>query len=217
MMSLLNALFGGQDPAAQTRQAPNKADATGKAAPAAGTSLHTGDQVSLGAAGERAQPLRIEVTAYKSSVGQDTAFVRETLRHKLAEYQLNPATRVAVSKNSLGQIELDARMPAETRNRIELELNQNSNFRDAFNRLSVNQPTLEYLDNVTKVNKAYGTDNPVVRSLLSQDRQFNQLTDIAHRYEALRQTVASSALPAATMAGLNDDMAPRRFAVSLNA
>jgi hypothetical protein len=42
---------------------------------------------------------KLAMTDYKQTVGQDLAFVRETLRHKLAEYQLNPAIRMDVSRD----------------------------------------------------------------------------------------------------------------------
>jgi len=173
------------------------------AAGANGTSAATGadgkakqtasqdDDVTLGnTVPKNAQP-RLPLGSYKSSVGQDLTFVKETLRHKIAEYGLNPALQLQVKKSPLGQVELDGSMPADVRERINRELNQNRGFVDAFSRLSVGQPTLNYVDNVMKLSKAYGTANNLLQSVVSRDDNFNGLHDIAHRLDAMRNTLSS--------------------------
>lgn len=177
---------------------------TGTAAPTA-----PAEGVTLGGAQKTSQSA-IQLRQYKYSVAQDTAFVRETLRHKLAEYSLNPATRLAVQKNSAGLLEVQANMPDAARQAIEADLNQNQTFRDAFARLSVTKPTLEYVDNVMKLNKAYGTANPLFESLVSRESSANGLQDIAHRYEALKRT-----LPETAQADLPSGDR-QRFAIGLN-
>ncbi len=150
------------------------------------------DDVSLGNTTHRSAQPRLPLDSYKSSVGQDMTFVKETLRHKIAEYGLNPALQLQVKKSPLGQVELEGSMPTDVRERINRELNQNQSFVDAFSRLSVDQPTLNYVDNVMKLSRAYGTGNNLLQSVVSSDNKFNGLHDIAHRLDALRGSLTSS-------------------------
>ncbi|MDX1633614.1 MAG: hypothetical protein R3280_03160 [Marinobacter sp.] len=140
---------------------------------------------------------RLAVKQYKTDVGQDSAFVKETLRHKLAEYNLNPATRVGLEKSADGRLSLSARLPENTRVQIEQDLNNNKPFREAFSRLSVNEPTLAFVDTAVKLNRAYGVSNPLLDTLVSENQQFNGLQDLVHRYDSLRRTVSSEQVEAA--------------------
>lgn len=145
---------------------------------------------------------------YKHSVAQDVAFVRETLRHKLAEYEMPAGTRMGISRNAFGRIEIDAQIPDQVRTRIEQDLSQSQAFKGAFDRLAVNQPTLDYVDNVMKLSQTYGIRNNVFDSLISRDGNFNGLQDIAHRYQSVRQTVSAEAMAV---------MDEKRYQFSVNA
>lgn len=140
---------------------------------------------------------RLSVKQYKTDVGQDSAFVKETLRHKLAEYGLNPGTRLALEKTEGGRVSLSARLPENTRAQVEQDLNNNKPFREAFSRLSVNEPALAFVDTAVKLNRAYGVSNPLLDTLVSENQQFNGLQDLVHRYDSLRRTVSSEQLEAA--------------------
>lgn len=140
---------------------------------------------------------RLAVKQYKTDVGQDSAFVKETLRHKLAEYSLNPGTRLGLEKSGDGKLSLNARLPENTRAQIEQDLNNNKPFREAFSRLSVNEPTLAFVDTAVKLNRAYGVSNPLLDTLVSENQQFNGLQDLVHRYDSLRRTVGSEQIEAA--------------------
>lgn len=157
-------------------------------------SANEGNRVTLGDNPAKTPQPRLPLGHYKSSVGQDLNFVRETLRHKIAEYGLNPALQLQVRKSPLGGVELSGGMPNELKDRISRELNHNKGFVDALSRLSVGQPTLEYVDNVMKLSQAYGAGNNLFQSVLSQDNQFNGLHDIAHRLNAMRNTVAGQSI-----------------------
>ncbi|HDZ38571.1 MAG TPA: hypothetical protein ENH62_09845, partial [Marinobacter sp.] len=138
---------------------------------------------------------------YKQTVGQDLAFIRETLRHKLAEYNLNPATAISVSKSDAGKIEVGGTLADDTRTRIENDLNVNKNFADAFSRLSVNEPTLDFMDNALKLNQAYGVNNSLLDTLISENQQFNGLQDLVHRYDTLRRSAPTDPFEAAANRG----------------
>src|SRR5690606_39711929 len=58
---------------------------------------------------------QLPLTQYKQTVAQDLSYVRETLRHKLAEYNVHPATALSVSKNEQGSIQLDGKIPDQVR------------------------------------------------------------------------------------------------------
>ena len=128
---------------------------------------------------------------FKDYVARDSNFVKETVGTKLSELGVDLGTRISIRKNSLGDLEVDAKVPAESRDQIENDLNQNRAFKAAFNRLSVNQPTVEYLDNVSRISQAYGESNSMLESIVSENPDNNSLQDLAHRYQELRKQVAS--------------------------
>jgi len=134
---------------------------------------------------------KLPLSQYKQTVAQDLSFVRETLRHKLAEYNLHPATALSVGKNENGGMLVEGKLPEELRGKIEMDLNNNRGFREAFGRLSVNEPTLHFMDNALKLNQAYGVNNSLLDSLVSENQQFNGLQDVIHRYDALRRTAGT--------------------------
>ncbi|MBK1874257.1 MULTISPECIES: hypothetical protein [Marinobacter] len=136
----------------------------------------------------RPKSRKLPLSDYKQTVGQDLAFIRETLRHKLAEYNLNPSLSISVNKNDSGRIEVGGNLAEETRSRIEKDLNVNKNFADAFSRLSVNEPTLHFMDNALKLSQAYGVNNSLLDTLISENQQFNGLQDLVHRYDTLRRS-----------------------------
>jgi hypothetical protein len=208
-------LFGTSASSANASHNTDSAKVAGKKAaqgpgkPAPQERILSDDDVTLSEKRPAETPrANLALKEYKYSVAQDIAFVRETLRHKLAEYELPPGTRMGISKNAIGQIEIDAQMPEEVGRRIEQDLSQSQAFKGAFDRLSVNQPTLDYVDNVMKLSQAYGIRNNVFDSLISRDGNFNGLQDIAHRYQSVRQ-----ALPADVME-MSDQ---KRYQFSVNA
>lgn len=131
---------------------------------------------------------KIDVNTYKSDLGNESAYVRETLRNKLAELKLNPNTPLSVSKDIFGQVELKGPLLQTDIEQIKNDLEKSESFMQAFNRVSQQQPTLNYIDNVVKLSQAYGVGNSVFDSVVSENEQFNGLNDIAHRYNALRNT-----------------------------
>ena len=152
---------------------------------------------------------KLAMADYKKTVGQDLAFVRETLRHKLAEYQVNPASKIDVSRDDNGGIRLGGNLPPDSGARIEQDLNNSKPFREAFSRLSASEPTLHFMDNALKLNKAYGVSNSLLDTITSENQQFNGLQDLVHRYDSVRRSVA---------AGDTDAFEPTRgYAFSLNA
>lgn len=152
---------------------------------------------------------KLSMAEYKQTVGQDLAFVRETLRHKLAEYNLQPATGLSVSRNESGTVQVAGQIPEQTRAAIETDLNVNRNFKDALGRLSINEPTLGFMDNALKLNQAYGVNNPLLDTLVSENQQFNGLQDLVHRYDSLRRSANAEQLETAGPA--------RGYAFNLNA
>lgn len=144
---------------------------------------------------------------YKQTVAQDLSFVRETLRHKLAEYNLHPATTVNVSKGENGKAQVDGSMPDNLKGKIAQDLNNNRGFQEAFSRLSVTEPTLDFMDNALKLNQAYGVSNSLLDSMVSENQQFNGLQDLVHRYDSLKRNASQEQLDAANQ---------QRYAFNLN-
>ncbi|UZD67284.1 MULTISPECIES: hypothetical protein [Marinobacter] len=196
-MSLLTSLIkaGTQFQQAATRRNEDaRPAAPGKAEQPRGAD-HNGtndDRFTLTGGQPGTKTGRLSVTEYRQQVGQDIAYVRETLRHKLAEYGMQPTTQIAVSRTSSGEVSIQGRMPEQPRQRIEQDLNNSREFRDTLKRLSVNEPTLAFVDTALKLNRAYGTSNTVLDTLVSDNQQFNGLQDLVHRYDSIRKTFASN-------------------------
>lgn len=220
-MSLLTSLIRAStqfQQAMEKRQAPatgpeasatRAQGATAEAEPTAGDDRFTPSDSSQADLG-RLKSRNLAMADYKQTVGQDLAFVRETLRHKLAEYNLHPATTLNVSKGENGGVAVEGKIADKTRALIEKDLNVNKNFKEAFNRLSVNEPTLDFMDNALKLNQAYGVNNPLLDTLISENQQFNGLQDLVHRYDTMRRSVGAEQIEAA---GGNT----RAYAFNLNA
>jgi hypothetical protein len=225
-MSLLTSLIqaGAQfQQAMDKRAAGNPADRDASSGPGAASAnprrastepapSATDDRFTLSDNGQN-DPLQVKaqklsMADYRQTVGQDLAFVRETLRHKLAEYQMSPATRLEVSKDQSGNIQLGGNLPPENSARIEKDLNNSKPFKDAFSRLSASEPTLHFMDNALKLNKAYGVSNSLLDTITSENRQFNGLQDLIHRYDSLRRSATSNENEALA--------APRPYAFNLN-
>ncbi|MFN2360754.1 MAG: hypothetical protein ABR522_06700 [Marinobacter sp.] len=214
-MSLLTSLIKAStqfQQAMEKRPPSERGNAAAKPAAPEAQASATDDRFTLSerASFDTARPksAKLSMAEYKQTVGQDLAYMRETLRHKLAEYKLNPATSVEVSKDDAGKISLGSGMPEQTRARIEQDLNNSKPFREAFSRLSASEPTLHFVDNALKLNKAYGVNNSLLDTLVSDNQQFNGLQDLAHRYDSMRQTVSTDQVTT------NSDR--RNFALSLN-
>jgi len=152
---------------------------------------------------------KLAITDYKKSVGQDLAFIRETLRHKLAEYNVHPATAIQIKNDEQGNIAVEGKGQNPAFASIAGDLNVNTAFQDAFRRMSVNEPTLHFMDNALKLGKAYGVNNSLLNTLISDNQQFNGLQDLVHRYDSLRRNAGDvSAAPVNTA---------RDYALSFNA
>lgn len=144
------------------------------------------DAVTLLRLGSQSQSKKVNVETFKTELGQDKAFLKETLRNKLAEYNLNPRTQLSVEKDIYGNIEIKGAMRPSDHEKLSTDLNNNKHFKEAFQRLSKQQPTLDYVDNVVKISGAYGVGNNLFNELISEQNEHNKLNDIAHRYEALK-------------------------------
>jgi hypothetical protein len=142
---------------------------------------------------QAANPIKkVKLENFKGELGQEKTFINETLKNKFAEYKLNPNTRLNIQKDAFGHIELEgAALPSDLE-KLTLDLNNNKLFKSAFDKLSQQEPTLKYVDNVVKISKVYGVQNSLFNSLISEQNEFNKLNDIAHRYEALKSTSGTS-------------------------
>jgi hypothetical protein len=150
------------------------------------------DAVTLLRLGINNQSKKVNVETFKNELGQAQAYIKETLKNKLAEYNLNPKTQLSIEKDIYGKIEIKGAMRPSDHEKLTTDLNNNKHFKDAFQRLSKQQPTLDYVDNVVKISSAYGVSNNLFNELISEQSEHNGLNDIAHRYESLKTNKASS-------------------------
>ncbi|PSF14367.1 hypothetical protein C7H09_00495 [Marinobacter fuscus] len=212
-MSLLTSLIQAstrfqqamEQPASRTDKAESNAPEAQPLPQSEGDDRFTPSQRDENAASLKTR--KLPLSQYKQTVAQDLSYVRETLRHKLAEYNLHPATAINVSRNDDGSLQLNGKMPEPIREKMQQDLAQNKNFSEALGRLSINEPTLHFMDNALKLSSAYGVQNSLLDSLVSENQQFNGLNDLIHRYDSLRRT----AEPTQTIS------ARQPYAFSLNA
>jgi hypothetical protein len=203
-----------------SREAPQEPGGTAPAAAKKGIKptepskkLLSDEVVTIRAAlGSYIEKPQVSVQHYQGTVGQDSAFLEATLRNKLAEYGLRAHTRIDLSRDNQGEMQIQANAPQSTLNQIRADLNHNQEFRSAFSRLSQNQPTLDYVANVSKLNNAYGADNSLFNSLVSSRNDNNSLSDIAHRYDKLKQTMSAEPI-----SGLGHAAPGAAYRFSLNA
>ncbi|WP_250658644.1 hypothetical protein [Alkalimarinus coralli] len=178
-----------QDLSRSTLLNPEKSDAN----QAPGNDILSADAVELQLRGGLAPaPKKIFVNEYKDIVGKDAAFVKETLRNKLAEVGMNPEMKLEVTRDLFGNFQTKGNGIPGAMEQMNKDLTNNKAFHEAFSRLSTNQPTLDYVDNVVKVANAYGVDNNVFSSLVSATPDNNGLSDIAHRYDALKANTVNT-------------------------
>jgi hypothetical protein len=135
---------------------------------------------------------QLSLKSFKQSLGQDISFVKETIRNKVAEYGLPAQTRLNVSKDAFGKIAVGGHVQEQTLQRIQSDLNNNHAFKRSFDRVSVQEPTLNYLDTANKLTKTYGVSNNIVNAIISDKAEFNSLNDIAHRYARYGETVVGN-------------------------
>ena len=135
---------------------------------------------------------KIQVDSFKGELGQEKTFIKETLKNKLAEYNLNPRSQLSIQKDPFGGIQVNGSLADQDLNKLTTDLNNNKLFKSAFDKLSKQEPTLNYVDNIVKISKVYGVENTLFNSLISEQNEFNRLNDIAHRYEALKQNNSPS-------------------------
>lgn len=196
-----------QVPQQLQRQNPNSGGEQAPASAAASTpsangqrALLSDDAVTLQRISPAQHAKKIDVNEYKSRLGSDSALVREALQQKLAEHRLSPHTPISLSKDVFGELELKGPILQAELNKIKTELAANPSFVEAFNRVSQQQPTLNYVDNVVKISQAYGVNNNLFDTIVSEDKQFNGLNDIAHRYQAMRASTELNNLEASPSA-----------------
>src|SRR5690606_25102735 len=188
----INYEISREAPAAPTPPKPAKQAAK---APEAAAKILQDDPVTLqGQTQESPLANKIPFQDFQSSVGQDRAMIQATLRNKLAEYGLRPNAKAEILRDEQGKLRLMANAPQTILSQISQDLNNNGEFRAAFTRLSQNQPTLDYVANVKKLSSAYGSANRLFNSLVSNHGDNNSLSDIATRYDNLKQALASDVM-----------------------
>ena len=138
------------------------------------------------------KPKSIEVRDLKKEIGPERAYINETLRNKLSEFGLPPSTQLSLGQSITGEIILQGPIVNSQLERMSFDINNDQHFVNAYRAVSKQNPTLDYVDNVTKLSQAYGAKNQIFESLLSENKEFNQLKDLTLRYQSLAsQTEAS--------------------------
>lgn len=145
----------------------------------------TSDSVSLSpeAADKTKQ---VEITALKKEIGNERSYIQQVINNKLSEYGLPANTALTIQTSITGEIIAQGAVLNSKLERISYDLNQDQNFVNAYRSVSKQRPTLEYADNVSKLSQAYGQNNKVFESLISEQNEFNRLKDLTLRFQSLR-------------------------------
>ncbi|PID44379.1 MAG: hypothetical protein CSB48_02000 [Proteobacteria bacterium] len=178
-----------QEPARTRAGSPGQTAGVATAREDQAKSILPEDMVRLHRNIDYTQPPRIKLNEYKQNVGQDIAYIKETLRNKIAEYQLPGRTRLQVTSDILGNLKLEGHVPEPLKQRITDDLNNNRAMKAAYSRLSTNAPTLDYVDNVMKLSDTYGVKNSLFDSIVSESGEHNGLNDISLRFDRVKQSV----------------------------
>jgi len=133
----------------------------------------------------------IEVNELKREIGEQRAYLSQVIKNKLSEYGLPPSTQLSIERTSAG-IVVNGPVVHSQLEKISFDLNQDQHFTQAYNAVNKQNPTLEYASNVSKLTQAYGKENQVFESLVSEKKEFNQLKDLTLRYQSLQSQMQSS-------------------------
>lgn len=134
---------------------------------------------------EKSQKSQIQVNDLKREIGEQRAYLSQVIKNKLSEYALPPTTQLSIERTAAG-ITVQGPVVNSQLEKISFDLNQDTNFVQAYTAVSKQNPTLEYASNVTKLTQAYGKENKVFDSLVSEKKEFNQLKDLTLRYQSLQ-------------------------------
>ncbi|WP_416398486.1 hypothetical protein [Allohahella sp. A8] len=237
-MGLIQTLLGEGYRAYQDKKSPagasaaaNSASATGNAGkPSVGSAaidgLQRSDDSSRSAVPGRY--LRVTLQQAGADIAPETFAIQNLLRQKLSEHGIPGNTPMALERHEDGKFALVGPLPDALKTRIADEFNQSSELKQVFVKLSTHTPTFEYLRNNLRLQSAYGSENPVFSSLLSEQSSHNSLPDITTRLDQLRRLQSQDAnaqpVPQASTSdtGLHTELAGeqalrQRFAVSINA
>lgn len=132
-----------------------------------------------------AKQKRVQIADLKKEIGPERAYINETLKNKLSEFGLPPNTQLSLGQSITGEIYLQGPIVNSQLERMSFDINNDQHFVNAYRAVSKQNPTLDYVDNVTKLSQAYGAKNQIFESLLSENKEFNQLKDITLRYQSL--------------------------------
>ncbi len=132
------------------------------------------------------------IRTWQREIGQAIASLQTVLRQKVAEYQLPEGTDLNVRPEG-GQIIVDAAVPEPVRKMIEADLNNMPQFRATLQTVWQSKPALDIMQNVVRLQQAYGTENRIYSSVLSQHQEFNGLTDLATRFQRLQRELSGQA------------------------
>ncbi|GAA3959043.1 hypothetical protein [Allohahella marinimesophila] len=173
--------------------------------------------------------LRVTLQQAGADIAPETFAIQNLLRQKLSEHGIPGNTPIALERHEDGKFALLGPLPDALKTRIADEFNQSSELKQVFVKLSTHTPTFEYLRNNLRLQSAYGSENPVFSSLLSEQSTHNSLPDLTTRLDQLRRLQAKEATsrpvaqPDAKDPGAAVDLASeqalmrQRFAVSINA
>ncbi|AZZ91123.1 hypothetical protein EUZ85_10445 [Hahella sp. KA22] len=189
-MGLIRTLFEYGNQAYEGLKQPTAAQQT-KAGAAMDNLPEPGTVTLSGQQQEQSSRPRVMIKEFQQGVGQDTAFVQQTLRQKLAEYGVASVRgQVRLGRSETGALEISGAIPTEAKQKIEADINRNPDIKQTFVRLSNQKPALDYVQNVMRLQNAYGGDNSLFSSLLSSNPQNNSLQDIVQRFHKMGSAAA---------------------------
>ncbi|RMF19157.1 MAG: hypothetical protein D6758_02590 [Gammaproteobacteria bacterium] len=136
------------------------------------------------------------VKAWQHEIGQAIASLQRVLRQKVAEYRLPEGTDLNVRPVD-DRVQLDAAIDPSIRAAIESDLNRDPAFVSTLNTVWKGKPALDTLQNVVRLQSAYGTTNQVFGKVLEQPEGPVGLSELARRFEQLRSPVQANTETAA--------------------
>ncbi len=131
--------------------------------------------------------IKVPVSDLRFNLSQERAELQQLLRNKLADTGLPPGTQILLKRTPIGTMAVEGKLTPPQREQLEHNLNQSSEVRRLFNRLSEHQPAVEFVSNADKLAKTYGVSNQALDAIVSRESEHNSLQDLTLRLEELRR------------------------------
>lgn len=136
-----------------------------------------------------------KLASYQEELRQTIDSLKAQLQHALKEMGLSESTYLKASFNESDEIQVESYLSPDMANAIASKLNSDELFTQRFKQLAQNHPTVNYLQNVTQINKAYNSNNNIFQQLMHRFQPGMSLGEMSRHLQSI---VPESSMTAAS-------------------